>query len=152
MKKKKNQNDYSFIEHLEELRKRIIFVIIFWTITSLISYFFSKEILEFLIIPLKKYQKNVIFTRPLEPFFSVLKICIFTGGIITLPYLIIQTYLFVLPDKTSFSIYFSSSHFNFIFLYSLYSPTWTHHSTGHTSYTARFSWQNFRSSPFYQTF
>jgi len=100
MKKKKNQNDYSFVEHLEELRKRIIFVIIFWTITSLISYFFSKEILEFLIIPLKKYQKNVIFTRPLEPFFSILKICIFTGGIITLPYLIIQTYLFVLPALT----------------------------------------------------
>ncbi len=97
---KKSQNEYSFVEHLEELRRRIIWIIVIWVLISVIAYFFSSQILDFLVIPLKKYQKNVIFTRPLEPFFSILKICVFIGGIISIPHIIIQLYLFVSPALT----------------------------------------------------
>lgn len=98
--KKRNQNDFTFIEHLEELRKRIIIIIVFLVFASFAAYFFSDKILEFLIMPLKKYQEKVIFTRPLEPFFSILKVCIFAGGIISLPNMVIQLYLFVSPGLT----------------------------------------------------
>lgn len=94
------EKDLSLIEHLEELRRRIIYIIIFFVVSSLFSYLFSEKLLKFLIYPIKKYQETLIFTRPIEAFTSILKICIFSGIIISLPFTLFQIYLFLSPGLT----------------------------------------------------
>ncbi|MCM8772822.1 MAG: twin-arginine translocase subunit TatC [Candidatus Omnitrophica bacterium] len=94
------EKDLSFIEHLEELRKRIIYVISFFLICLIFSYFFSDKILLYIINPLKKYQQQPVFIKPVEPFISILKICAFTGSIFTMPFFLIQVYLFISPGLT----------------------------------------------------
>jgi sec-independent protein translocase protein TatC len=86
-----------YIEHLEELRKRIIIIVAGWILLAGISYIFSEEVLTYLIGPLKKYQEMPVFTRPVEPFMAVLKICFISGAIINLPNFLYQIWCFIKP-------------------------------------------------------
>jgi sec-independent protein translocase protein TatC len=97
---KNEEKDLSIIEHLEELRKRIIYSLIFFIFASFISYFFSGKILSFIVKPLKKYQETIIFLKPVEPFFSVIKTTLFMAGIISIPFILFHIYLFVAPGLT----------------------------------------------------
>lgn len=94
------EKDLSIIEHLEELRKRIIYCCIFFIFVSIFSYFFSNKILLFIIKPLKKYQETIVFFKPVEPFFSILKITFFTSGVISIPFILSQIYFFIVPGLT----------------------------------------------------
>ncbi len=94
------EKDLSFIEHLEELRRRILFIISFFTLTAILSYFFSDKLLSYIVHPLKKYQDAPIFTKPVEPFMSILKICVFSAGIISLPFILYQIWIFISPGLT----------------------------------------------------
>ncbi|MCM8785972.1 MAG: twin-arginine translocase subunit TatC [Candidatus Omnitrophica bacterium] len=94
------EKDLSIIEHLEELRKRIIYCSVFFICISFFSYFFSSKILSFIVKPLKKYQETIVFFRPVEPFFSILKITFFVSGIISIPFFLYQVYLFIGPGLT----------------------------------------------------
>ncbi|MCM8818982.1 MAG: twin-arginine translocase subunit TatC [Candidatus Omnitrophica bacterium] len=94
------EKELSFVEHLEELRKRIIYIILFFVIVSIVAYYFSSKILSYLISPLQKYQQYPFFTRPIEPFFSILKVCFFSSGIISLPFILFQIYQFISPGLT----------------------------------------------------
>ncbi|MFN4227361.1 MAG: twin-arginine translocase subunit TatC [Candidatus Ratteibacteria bacterium] len=94
------EKDLSIIEHLEELRKRIFYCSVFFLCVCIFSYFFSTKILSFLIKPLKKYQETIVFLKPIEPFFSILKITFFVSIVITIPFFLYQTYLFIAPGLT----------------------------------------------------
>ena len=94
---KKEEKDLSIIEHLEELRKRSIYSSVFFIFASFISYFFSSKILSFIVKPLKEYQETIIFLKPVEPFFSVIKTTFFTAGILSIPFILSQIYLFIAP-------------------------------------------------------
>jgi len=98
--KKKKVDSLSFIEHLEELRKRLIFIFVFWFLCSFFTYFFSKDIIKFLTEPLIKYQNKPVFLHPIEPFISVFKICVFIGGIFSIPFILFQIWLFISPGLT----------------------------------------------------
>jgi len=94
------EKDVSIIEHLEELRKRIIYSSIFFIFASFISYSFSKKILSFIVKPLKNYQETIVFLKPVEPFFSIIKTTFFTAGIISIPFILYQIYQFIAPGLT----------------------------------------------------
>ena len=98
----KNNEELSsgVIEHLEELRKRIFFVLAGWVILSIAGYAFSREILHFLIQPLAKFQEKPVFMRPVEPFTAIIKISILAGGVLNLPNILYQTWAFLVPALT----------------------------------------------------
>jgi len=113
------EKDLSLIEHLEELRKRIIYIILFFIFGSVLSYYFSDKILSYIIYPLSKYQDYPVFTKPVEPFMSVLKVCFFTGSIISLPFILYQIWLFISPalsEKEKKAIKIIFIFFPFLFL------------------------------------
>lgn len=87
----------SFFDHLEELRHRIIYIIIWFSVGSLISYVFNSQILKLVTHPLSIFQERAVFVSPLEPFFSILKLVFFSGLTISFPFFIYQMYLFVKP-------------------------------------------------------
>ena len=90
----------SFIEHLEELRKKLIISLIAVGIGFGISYIFSKEIFQFLTIPLVKALPpgaTMIFTSLPEAFFTYLKVALLAGIFVASPVILYQIWLFVAP-------------------------------------------------------
>ncbi|MBM3253402.1 MAG: twin-arginine translocase subunit TatC [Candidatus Omnitrophica bacterium] len=81
----------TLIEHLEELRRRIITCLAVVLITSLIAYVRVKEILESLVKPLG----NTIFISPAEVFVVYIKVAFFCGIILASPVILFQLWQFV---------------------------------------------------------
>jgi len=88
----------TFVEHLEELRWRIIRVIIFLVAASAIAYLFSEQILRLISQPV---GDKLYFFTPTEAFFAKVKIAFYLGGFATIPFLIYQVAGFVFPALTS---------------------------------------------------
>jgi len=117
----------SVLEHIEELRHRTIKAIIFFIITTSISFAYVKDIAYLL----KEPAIGVKFLQlaPGEYFFSSIKISSYTGIIISSPFIIYQIVLFVLPGLTlketsfflpilisSISLFFTGIYFSFTIL------------------------------------
>lgn len=90
----------TFIQHLEELRKRLIISLVAVGTSFFICYIFSKEIFQLLMIPLQKALPpgaTMIFTTPAEAFFTYLKVALLAGIFAASPVVLYQIWLFVAP-------------------------------------------------------
>ncbi|MCM8788505.1 MAG: twin-arginine translocase subunit TatC [Candidatus Omnitrophica bacterium] len=87
----------TFFDHLEELRKRIILVLVWFVLACILSYVFNSQILKCAIRPLQNLQENPVFISPVEPFFSVIKLMLFSALLISSPFILYQIYVFVKP-------------------------------------------------------
>lgn len=97
------------LEHLIELRTRIIRAFIAVLFAFGICFFFAQEIYNFLLVPFisaaesakairgDETQLELIFTGPLEFFFAKMKLALFGGVILSFPFLALQIYRFVAP-------------------------------------------------------
>ena len=87
--------------HFSELRKRIFFSLIFFIIFFLLSYFFSKEIYNFLLKPFYEISnssnRKIIYTSPAEAFITYLKLSLYCAIFFSFPIFITQIYLFLSP-------------------------------------------------------
>lgn len=90
----------SFLEHLGELRKRIL-----WSLLSIIVFFFpayafSEKVFDFLMWPIIKNLpegSSLIFTRPAEGFTTYLKVSFFAAIFAAFPFILYQIWKFVAP-------------------------------------------------------
>ncbi|MCE7030077.1 twin-arginine translocase subunit TatC [Jiella avicenniae] len=94
------------IDHLIELRKRLIWSIAGFFVAFLICFYFAKPIFNFLVIPyqtatdwagLSGEQVRLIYTAPQEFFFTQVKIAAFGGFFLAFPVIATQIYRFVAP-------------------------------------------------------
>jgi len=93
----------SFIEHLTELRSRLVKSIIYLFIFFIICYFFAENIYNFLIAPYAEAVKEddvsrrMIFTALHETFITYLKVAFFAAIFISSPIILTQIWKFVAP-------------------------------------------------------
>ena len=87
----------SFIDHLGELRKRIIICLISVVVLSIGAYCFSDSIIAFLTRPITDAHYSVYFFSPYEAFLIKLKASVLGGIIASVPILLTQAWLFVSP-------------------------------------------------------
>lgn len=90
------------MEHLIELRQRLIYSIVTFLACFLIAYFFSYQVFDFLVGPLKKvYEgqvgRRMIFTAPTEAFFTYVKVAFFSAVFVSFPVIAAQIWAFVAP-------------------------------------------------------
>ena len=100
MKKKNIQEvEMPFLDHLEELRLRIIKSLIAIVIFTIIAFFFSDQILKFLLISTKnlKHQFQLQVLKVQTVFVIKLELAIITGVIFALPVIFYQLWAFVSP-------------------------------------------------------
>lgn len=89
------------IEHLLELRKRLLYSLLAFAIASLICYQFSRQIYAFLVHPLAVVlhgeESRLIYTGLTEAFFTYMKLAFFAGGVLSFPIVAAQVWMFVAP-------------------------------------------------------
>jgi len=93
-KKKPDEKVMPFLDHLDELRSRLLKAIGFIFVATLGCYFFSHDIMTFLTRP---FPDKLIFLAPTESFIVHIKISLFAGIIISLPVIFYQLWQFVVP-------------------------------------------------------
>ncbi len=89
----------SFLEHLDELRKRLTHSVVALLVGFLIAFFFIEYINAFVYERLVADVPNhtFIYTEPGEAFFLWIKIAALSGLLIASPYVMYQVWLFIAP-------------------------------------------------------
>lgn len=91
------------IEHLAELRTRLINTVIALLIGVMITFYFADPLLDFLVRPLAKIliefgqDPTLIFTSPQEKFFAFFRISFLGGFMLAFPVVAFQMWRFVAP-------------------------------------------------------
>ncbi len=90
------------VEHLVELRQRLMWSLVALGIAFVACFFFASEIFNILLKPYEWAVGDVkdlelIYTAPQEYFFTQLKIALFGGLFIAFPVIASQLYMFVAP-------------------------------------------------------
>jgi sec-independent protein translocase protein TatC len=88
------------IEHLMELRERLIKALLAFLAMFVLSFFFAKDIYNLLVIPYTQVagaEARLIYTAPQEYFFTQIKVALFTAAFLSCPIVFAQIYAFVAP-------------------------------------------------------
>jgi sec-independent protein translocase protein TatC len=125
------------IEHLIELRTRLIWCVVALVIAMIGCYLVAEEIYQFLTAPLERIMLSrgqvpqLIFTAPQEAFFTYLKLALFGGFFVSFPVIASQVWLFVAPglyrdEKAAFAPFLIATPVLFVagasFVYFLIMP------------------------------
>ncbi len=90
------------LSHLLELRRRLLYCLLFFSVAFGISYYFAEDVYAFLLTPLADAfgdteNRRLIYTGLHEAFFTYLKLALFTAIFFTLPLALIQIWRFIAP-------------------------------------------------------
>ncbi len=90
----------SLIAHLEELRRRLIVVVISVVVAAVIGFIFSGAVLDLLRAPLPSAYDTIYFTGPADAFGVQVKIAGFIGIALAMPVILFHVWRFVTPGLT----------------------------------------------------
>ncbi|WP_296738593.1 twin-arginine translocase subunit TatC [Mesorhizobium sp.] len=94
------------IEHLVELRRRLIWSLGGFFVAFLVCFFFAKRLFNLLVVPFKwatqwagldPHKVELIYTAPQEFFFTQVKLAMFGGMVVAFPLIATQIYKFIAP-------------------------------------------------------
>jgi sec-independent protein translocase protein TatC len=97
-----NEKKMPLLEHLGELRRRIIYSFIAFIVVFLLCFSVAEYIFAFLVRPLadamaEQEGARMIYTALQEAFFTYIKVSFFAAAFISFPVLASQIYMFVAP-------------------------------------------------------
>lgn len=96
--KQSGENELSFIDHLEELRIRIIRALLALLAGFIVMYFFAEDILSFLIAPFNlSTSSHLTLLAPLEGFMVNIKVAFIGGAVAASPVIFYQFWKFLAP-------------------------------------------------------
>lgn len=90
----------TFLEHLEDLRKRIFYSFLALIIAVIPAWFFHKDIYNILARPVTQYLPEgdkLAFIKLTEPFMLYIKVSLLTAILFTSPFLFLQFWYFIAP-------------------------------------------------------
>jgi sec-independent protein translocase protein TatC len=87
----------SLMEHLDELRRRIIHSAAYLIAGFAVAWIFRIQLLHFLQAPLLKIGKSLVFTHPMDALNLYLYVALLAGAIIASPFILYQVWLFIAP-------------------------------------------------------
>ena len=88
------------MEHLIELRSRLIKALVAFLLMFIVCFFFAKNIYNILVLPYQHAagpEAKLIYTAPQEFFFTQIKVAMFAAAFLSTPVVFSQIYAFVAP-------------------------------------------------------
>jgi len=95
-----NEDRMTIVEHLEELRQRLIKSIIAILVAGALCYFFSDQIIAFLKAPASAYVDTFYVFGPMDGFIIKWKVSLYGGLVLSSPFWAWQLIQFLLPGMT----------------------------------------------------
>jgi sec-independent protein translocase protein TatC len=89
-----------FLEHLDELRKRIIRSCIAIAVGMLLAFFFIDRIVDFVLTPTRRMLPagtKLIYTNPAEAFSLYINIALIAGVLLASPFIMFHVWRFIAP-------------------------------------------------------
>lgn len=104
----------TLVEHLTELRTRIIYVFLGVFVGFLASWMFSERIFDIVRVPIEPYLPTggLVFTAPMDKFMAHIKVSLLSGVILSSPYWIYQIWKFIAPG-----LYQNEKKFGYFFIF-----------------------------------
>jgi len=90
----------TFLEHLDELRKRLLRIVTYILVGMLACFYFSRDIYNFISVPMKKVLppgRNFAYTNPTDPFTVYVKVALIAGIFLTIPFCLYEVWKFIAP-------------------------------------------------------
>lgn len=91
------KNEGDFTDHLEELRRKILSVLLFFLAAFVLLFSLSEHLVAFLQAPLAGLGLSLYYFKPYEKFLAYMRIAFWGGVILSLPLAILQASFFVYP-------------------------------------------------------
>lgn len=97
-----DQSKMPLLDHLVELRSRLVYALSAFVVAFFISYYFAEPIFNFLVQPLADITKGepnrrLIYTALHEAFFTYIKVAFFAAACLSFPVIAAQLWMFVAP-------------------------------------------------------
>jgi len=86
------------LDHLRELRKRLLWSVLAVAITTTVCFFFIEDIVEILKSPAGNI--DLVFIEMTEGFTTYLKVSLMAGIVVAMPFLLYQFLMFIIPALT----------------------------------------------------
>ena len=99
-KDRKSPDEMTFLEHLEDLRKRLFYSIIALFVGFLPGWFFAKDIYKILARPVTQYLPagtKLAFTGLTAPFMVYMKVAFLASLFVMSPFVFLQIWYFIAP-------------------------------------------------------
>ncbi len=90
----------SFLEHLDELRKRLVHIAIYASVGFAVCWGFHKQIYDFLALPITKLLPegtSLVYTSPTQVFTLYMKVSFLAGIFLTIPLTLYEVWKFIAP-------------------------------------------------------
>jgi sec-independent protein translocase protein TatC len=100
---RENENELqakmSFLDHLEELRRRLILSLVGLGVGLAICWSFSEQIYDFLAVPITQFMggEKLKYLTPTEPFNVYMQVALLAGVFVASPVVLWQVWLFISP-------------------------------------------------------
>lgn len=90
--------EMSFLSHALELRTRLIYCVLFFALCASVAYAYAEHIFNYLLSPLPpEASHRLIYTGLPEAFLTYVKLALWTGLFVSLPFMIHQVWRFIAP-------------------------------------------------------
>jgi sec-independent protein translocase protein TatC len=87
----------SFLEHLGELRTRIVWSLVPAGVGVAVAFYFTDRIIKFLARPITSLQTELVFMAPTEAFWTYMKVAMIAGLFVAMPAVLWNVWAFVSP-------------------------------------------------------
>lgn len=91
----------TFVDHLKELRKRVVYILLFLVLGTVIAWLWKDQLFEIVRAPISPYLGKtgggLSYTGPMESFFGYIKVAFLGGLVLSSPLWIYQIWLFIAP-------------------------------------------------------